>query len=138
VLIVLDSIDKKIGGRDMDREKMEAYYRTFNSGDHEALAEFYSDDVIFEYRDVKLEGRRAVISYFAELQKGFAEKIHPRSILVDGNKVAVEMEDTFTAKVDLPGFLGKSLKQGESITARFSGFYDTHDNKICRVRLYSF
>ena len=97
---------------------MEAYYRAFNSGDHNALSDCYSEDLVFEYRNMKLEGRKAVLEHFAELQQGFTEKIRPISILVDGNKVAVEMEDTFTAKVDLPDFLGQSLKQGESVTAR--------------------
>ena len=121
----------------MDRDGMEAYYRAFNSGDHSALADYYSEDLVFEYRNMKLEGREAVLEHFAGLQQGFTEKIRPISILVDGDRVAVEMEDTFTAKVDLPDFLGQSLKQGESIAARFSGFYDSRDNKICRIRLYS-
>ncbi len=122
----------------MDRERMEAYYRAFNSGDHKQLKEYYSEDVVFEYRDVKLEGREVVLDYFAGLQQGFTEKIHPLSILVDGNKVAVEVEDTFTAKVDLPDFLGSPLRQGASVTARYGGFYDTRENKICHIRLYSF
>ncbi len=120
----------------MSRDRMEAYYSTFNSGDHQALADFYSDDIIFEYRDVKLRGRDTVIGHFAELQQGVTESIRPLSILVDGSRVAVEMEDTFTAKVDLPAFLGNPLKQGASITGRYSGFYDIRDNRICAVRLY--
>jgi len=120
----------------MSRERMEAYYRTFNSGNHQALADFYSDDIIFEYRDIRLTGKDTVISHFAELQQGVTEKIHPLSILVDDSKIAVEMEDTFTARVDLPDFLGKPLKQGASLTGRYSGFYDIRDNRICGVRLY--
>ena len=120
----------------MDRKGMEAYYRAFGSGEHDALKDFYSEDLVFEYRDVRLEGRDIVIEHFAQLQQAVTEKIRPLSILVDGNKVAVEMEDTFTAKVDLPDFLGSPLMQGESVTGRYSGFYDIRDEKICHVRLY--
>ena len=117
---------------------MEAYYRAFNSGGLEALSDYYAEDIVFEYRDVRLEGREAVMNHFAELQQAFTEKIHPKSILVDGNRVAVETEDTFTAKIDLPDFLGQSLKQGESVTARYGCFYDFRGDKIRHVRLYSY
>jgi len=116
---------------------MIAYYRTFNSGDHTRLADYYSEDVVFEYGDVRLQGRKVVLDYLAGLQQGFEEKIHPLSMVVDGNKIAVEVQDTFTAKVDLPDFLGRPLKQGESVTARYGGFYDTREDKICHIRLYS-
>jgi ketosteroid isomerase-like protein len=122
----------------MDRERMEAYYRAFNSGDHEALVDFYAEDIVFEYQNTKLEGREVLLDHFAQLQQGFTEKMRPLSILVDGNRIAAEVEDTFTAKVDLPDFLGQSLKQGESVTAKYGCFYDTRSQKISHIRLYSF
>ncbi len=122
----------------MNKERMKEYYEAFNSGDHEALSKFYADDLIFEYQDTKLNGKEAIIKHFAELQTGFKETIKPTSVLIDGDKVAVEVEDHFDVRVDLPDFLGKSFKAGESFTARFAGFYDTRDNKICHIRLYSF
>lgn len=122
----------------MDKERMEAYYRIFNSGDHEALVDFYADDIVFEYQNTILEGRKALLDHFAGLQQGFTEKMRPLSILVDGNRIAAEVEDTFTAKVDLPDFLGQSLKQGESVTAKYGCFYDTRNQKISHIRLYSF
>ena len=121
----------------MDRERMEAYYRAFNSGDHEALTDYYAEDMVFEYRDVTLQGREVVLNHFGELRHVLTERIRPRNILVDGSRVAVEVEDTFTAKVDLPDFLGQPLREGESITVRYGCFYDTRDDGICHVRLYS-
>jgi hypothetical protein len=122
----------------MDKERMEAYYRAFNRGNHESLIDFYAEDIVFEYQNTRLEGRKALLEHFAGLQQGFTEKMRPVSILVDGNRIAVEVEDTFTAKVDLPDFLGQSLKQGESVTAKFGCFYDTRDQQISHIRLYSF
>ena len=120
----------------MNRETMEAYYQTFNSGNHKALADFYSDDVVFEFRDIRLEGKEAVLNNLAKLQQIVTEKIVLRSLIIDGNQVAVEVDDTFTAKVDLPDFSGRPLKKGESITGRYSGFYIIQDNRIRQVRLY--
>ena len=122
----------------MDKARMEAYYTAFNSGDHGALGDFYTEDIVFEYQNTKLEGRKALLDHFAELQQGFTEKMSPINILVDGHRIAAEVEDTFTAKVDLPDFLGRSLKQGESVTARFGCFYVTRNQQISNIRLYSF
>ena len=122
----------------IDRERMEAYYTAFNRGDHTALAAFYTEDLVFEYQDIKLSSRDAVISYFVELQKGFKETIRPVNIVIDGDKVAVEVDDDFVAKVDLPDFLGQSLKAGDSFKAKFSGFYDIRGDRICHMRLYQF
>ena len=120
----------------MNKQKMETYYQAFNTGNHKALADFYTDDVIFEFRDIRIEGKEAVMNHFAKLQHVVSEKIDLVNILSEGNRLAVEVEDTFTAKINIPDFLGQPLNQGESITGQYSGFYTTRDNRICRVRLY--
>ena len=120
----------------MDKQKIHAYYHAFNSGNHEALADFYTDDVIFEFRDTRLEGKETVMNHFTRLGQAVSEKIVLVNILADENRLAVEVEDTFTAKIDLPDFSGQPLKKGESFTGKYSGFYTIRDNRICRVRLY--
>jgi ketosteroid isomerase-like protein len=122
----------------MDKERMEAYYRAFNRGNHAALVDFYTEDIVFEYQTMRIDGRKALLDHFAGLQQGFTEKMRPLSILVDGNRIAAEVEDTFTAKVDLPDFLGQPLERGESVTAKYGCFYDTRNQKISHIRLYSF
>ncbi len=122
----------------MNKERMEAYYATYNRSVDEALLTFYTDDAVFEYQDLKLDGKEAILNHFAALQQAVKEIMTPTSILVDGDKVAVEVENIFEAKVDLPDFLGRSLKAGESFTGKFSGFYDTQGDRICHIRLYTF
>ena len=122
----------------MNKERMTAYYETYNQSVDEALTTFYTDDVVFEYQDLKLTGKQAVLEHFAGLQQAFKEIMVPKNILVDGDKAAVEVENKFEAKIDIPDFLGKSFKAGESFTGRFSGFYETRGDKICHVRLYTF
>ena len=122
----------------MNKERMKAYYETYNRSVDEALSTFYTDDAVFEYQDVKLNGKEEIINHFSAIQQAVKEVMKPISILVDGEKAAVEVENTFEAKVDLPDFLGRSLKAGESFTGRFSGFYDTRGDEICHIRLYNF
>jgi ketosteroid isomerase-like protein len=124
----------------MDNKSLiEAYYKDFNaSNSGEVLSAYYSDDVIFEYQDVKISGKSAVISYLDEAWQAVRETLKSFNIIVDGDKVAVEVDDEIEAKIDLPEFLGQPLKAGESINAKFSIFYDIRNGKICHIRLYSF
>lgn len=122
----------------MHKDKMKEYYTCYNRRDHESLAKFYADDAIFEFQDVKLSGKEAISNSLAGIQEILSRDIlKPLSILIDGEKVAVELENEIEAKADFD-FLGSSLKPGESLTARVAAFYDTRDEKICHVRIYRF
>ncbi len=122
-----------------NKSLIEAYYKDFNaSNSGEVLSAYYSDDIIFEYQDAKVSGKAAVISYLDEAWQAVKETLTPLNIVVDGDKAAVEVDDEMEAKVDLPEFFGQSLKAGESISAKFSIFYDIRDGKICHIRIYSF
>ncbi len=118
---------------------IQAYYKDFNatnSGD--VLSAYYSDDVVFEYQDEKVSGRDAVIGRLDEAWQTFKETLTPINIVVDGDKAAVEVDDVIEAKIDIPEFLGRSFKAGESVNVKFSIFYDIRDGKICHIRIYSF
>ncbi|MBW1903072.1 MAG: nuclear transport factor 2 family protein [Deltaproteobacteria bacterium] len=122
-----------------NKNLIEAYYKDFNaSNSGEVLSAYYSDDVIFEYQDDKVIGKTAVISYLDGAWQAVKETLTPLNIVVDGDKAAVEVDDRIEAKIDLPEFLGRSFKAGESINAKFSLFYDIRDGKICHIRIYSF
>ena len=120
----------------MKREKIEEYYRTYATENLEAVSPFYSDDVIFEFKGETYTGKEAVFGWFRELQKSFHELIRPFNILVDGDKVAIEIESEFTARVDMPDFHGASLKSGDKIKMKFAAFYDTRNDQFCHIRLY--
>ena len=121
----------------MDRDRMEEYYKTFNTGNLEALETFYTDDVVLEYQDLILNGRDAVLGHFKEYFHTVREKITPLQIFINDKNIAVELNDTFTAKIDLPDLMGKSVKAGESVSVKFGGFYKVRGDRICHVKLYS-
>ena len=122
-----------------NRRLIEAYYKDFNaSNSGKVLSAYYSDDVIFEFQDAKVNGLSAVIGYLDQAWQAVRETLTPLNIIVDGDRAAVEVDDKMEARVDLPEFLGRALKAGESIRAKFSIFYDIRDGKICHIRIYSF
>jgi ketosteroid isomerase-like protein len=121
----------------MDRERMKEYYKTFNTGNLEALETFYTDDVVLEYQDIILNGRNAVLGHFKEYFHAVREQITPLRIFINDTDVAVELNDTLTAKIDLPDLMGKSVKAGESVSVKFGGFYKVRGDRICHVKLYS-
>lgn len=121
----------------MNKDDFIRYYDEYNNHGADGVSDFYVSDVIFEFQNSKINGKEAVLKYFKQLHLVFIEIMKPQNILVDGDKAAVELENEFEAKADIPDFLGKSLKAGESTTARFGAFYDIRDGKISQVRIYS-
>jgi hypothetical protein len=118
---------------------IEAYYKDFNaSNSGDVISAYYSDDVIFEYQGEKVIGITNVINYLDGAWQAVKETLTPLNIVVDGNNAAVEVDDRIEAKIDLPEFLGRSFKTGDSINAKFSLFYDFREGKICHIRIYSF
>lgn len=124
----------------MNRSEIMKYYDAYNNGDFETVSAYYSDDLTFEYQGKKYEGKKAVFDWFAELGQAFSEKMTPTNILLEEDRMAVEMENIIEAKVDIPNLLGKSItiKAGESVTMRFGAFYDIRDEKFHYIRLYRF
>ncbi len=122
-----------------NRSLIEAYYKDFNtSNSGEVLSAYYGDDVVFEFQDVKVSGKEAVIKNLNDAWQAVKETLTPFNIVVDGDRAAVEVDDRIEARIDLPEFLGRSFKAGESMNAKFSIFYDIRDSKICHIRIYSF
>ncbi len=122
-----------------NRSLIEAYYKDFNaSNSGEVLSVYYSDDIIFEYKDDKPSGKEAVISYLDGQWQAVKETLTPFNIVVDGDRAAVELDDRLEAKIDLPDFLGRSLKAGEFMNTKFCLCYDFRKGKICHIRVYSF
>ena len=79
----------------MKLEKINEYYDTYSKEDLDAVSPFYSDDVVFEFRSENYEGKEAVFAWFRDLQQTFHEVINPLNIMVDGDRVAVEIELSF-------------------------------------------
>ena len=94
----------------MVREMIEKYYESYSNGDFETVAKHYSDDIIFEYQGVTLRDQKAVFDWFGELLKDIKEEFKAVNIIIEGDKIAVELEDRIEAKTDIPNLLNKSIE----------------------------
>ena len=123
----------------MNKDQMKGYYEKYNQSVNDAFETYYADDAVFEYQDLKLEGKKAIFAHFADIQDAFKEVMTPLNILIDGDRAAVEVESKMQAKIDIPDFLGRGpLMKGETLTAKFSGFYDLRGDKIRHIRIYTY
>jgi ketosteroid isomerase-like protein len=120
----------------MDKERIQAYYTAYNSGDAAALKTFYADDAVLTSANGELHGIDALLGTYQYITSQFIDQMTPVAILLDGQRAAVEITDVFTAKQDVPDFLGRQLRQGESFTLHLCGIYEFCDGKFQRITIY--
>ena len=106
-----------------DQALMESYYATYNSEDADALRRFYADDVVLVSAQGELRGVDAIIETYRFLTGQFHDRMTPQSIELDGDTAVVRILDVFTAKTDVPDFMGVALKKGESFELNLRGTY---------------
>ncbi|MBB3048575.1 limonene-1,2-epoxide hydrolase [Litorivivens lipolytica] len=121
----------------LDRSFFESYYATYNSEAPEALAAFYADDVLFTSAQGTSTGKEAILQTYGWLISQFEDRMTPDSILIDGNRAAIEITDVFTARADVADFMGVSLKKGEQLTLKLCGIYTVENQKITEATIYA-
>ncbi len=120
-------------------KRLEEYFRDYDTGDFRmALNKHYTEDAIFENTRVKITGRAKIIEWFTRSHAlGYTEKVVPVNMVIGENIVAVELEQEFTARQDVPNHYVVSMKKGDTVkTSGLSAFYKMKDGKISSVRVY--
>jgi ketosteroid isomerase-like protein len=120
----------------VDKESIEAYYAAYNSGDPAALKPFYADDVVLLSAQGEVRGSAALIDTFLFITQQFVDQMTPQSIVIEGSRAVVEIEDVFTAKQDVADFLGRALRKGDSFKLNLCGVYEFSEAKFTRIRIY--
>lgn len=120
----------------IDKALMESYYEAYNSGDADALQRFYAPDVVLVSAQGRIEGRAALLDTYRWITGQMQDRMTPDSILIDGNRAAVEISDVFTARQDVADFLGRSLHRGESFSIRLCGIYTLGRSGFESIVLY--
>ena len=73
--------------------------------------------------------------FFIDIHKGMEETLKPENLLVEGDRIAVDMWGDLYFSEDKPEFRLRPMKKGESLKVRWFIFYDTKDGKICKIQL---
>jgi hypothetical protein len=114
-------------------QRMRDYYTTYNSENPVALRAFYADDVVLVSSQGETRGPDAIIGVYQFLTSQFLDQMTPTAISVSGNTAVVDITDRFTAKVDVPDFMGVALKKGESFELNLRGTYTIVDGKFRHI-----
>lgn len=115
---------------------MERYYQTYNRADPQALAAFYHPEVRLLSAQGEMLGRESVLSTYSYIIERFEDRMTPLSMTAEGDRVAVEIRDEFTARAEVPDFLGRSFAAGERFTLNLCGIYQLDGEQIGSVVLY--
>ena len=121
----------------LTRDFFERYYTTYNSENPEALETFYAENVEFTSAQGTSYARESILQTYRYLIGLFEDRMTPNSILIDGNRAAIEITDVFTAREDVADFMGTSVKKGEQLTLKLCGIYTVTNNQITHAVIYA-
>jgi len=113
----------------------ENYIAAYNSGDPDALAPFYTEDVITDGPDGRHHGREALIGMLNFIHDGVTEILDPQLVVREDDLILAEVNGTFTADRDRPDFMFKPLEAGERLTMKFFTSYRLRNDQIAHFTL---
>ncbi|WP_324132414.1 nuclear transport factor 2 family protein [Bosea sp. (in: a-proteobacteria)] len=113
---------------------IQSYLDAYNRKDVSALVDCVSEAVLFENvsnacKSLKIEGREAFAELASQAATMFASRKQTvRTAVVDGGKVALEVDWTGTPAVDLG-----PMKAGVEVSIRGASFMTIADGKLARI-----
>lgn len=118
----------------MQRAEFLRYIDDYNSLNTERLFRHYDPNLVFASFGVSRPGSEA-FGFLKGLHEVVADKLTPLNILVDGDRIAMEADDTITALRDLPDLPAGALKSGQQVVVRMFAFYETKGPLITHIRV---
>ena len=111
------------------------YIQAFNTGaDAELVAEWFTQDCIFQSGPRLLQGRQALLEFLQWAHDGIREIIRAQTVLQDEHHLFAEIDMDFHATRDRPDFLFGPLRQGEFLTVKFFVLYRLRDGKVAHLK----
>lgn len=119
----------------VDAAFMEAYYAAYNSEDAARLRPFYHPEVELHSAQGVMRGPEAILQTYGWLTTNFRDQMTPDRIVTSGATAVVHISDRFTARHDVPDFMGASLRRGEELVLRLRGTYELQDGAFRRITI---
>ncbi|EKG18825.1 hypothetical protein MPH_03841 [Macrophomina phaseolina MS6] len=112
------------------------YVEAYNTNDKDAKGHYFTDDITVEGAHGSLEGKEAVLAFFADAHSEAKERLRPLVVVEQGEHIMAEFDAEFVAKKDIlaDSMLGE-LTEGEAAKLRFFAVYKLRDGLICEMRL---
>lgn len=118
------------------RAAYDAYAHAFSAGDGARFGRYYTDDVVLDLPSGPyLEGRAAVVEFYANMAKTVQETLTVNQLTCDDNSLAADLTSTFTAHDDAPDFLVMPLARGDVLTVRVFVHYTLRDGRISHIKV---
>lgn len=114
------------------------YIAAFNRGDHGAFSAYYADDVLLELGARKLQGREAIVAFYAGLQGRIKETLVLGQVVVSESGIAAEIDTRFEGLADWPGFMVQPIRAGEVIRLVSFVMYKVRSNMFTHIRAARF
>ncbi|KAI3545571.1 hypothetical protein CTAM01_08702 [Colletotrichum tamarilloi] len=115
--------------------RYQEYLEAYNSPNESAKSHFYAEDCQFQFRDLKLSGRKPIMAMFAKGHIGVKEELRPIHVLETDTHILAELDACFMPFEDTPDNLIYPFKKLQPISFRFFASYEIRDNQIHSFRL---
>lgn len=110
------------------------YLAAYNAGNMDRALSYFDDDIIFENFGRHQRGA-AVGEFLRGLHHVISDRMQPRTIVIEGDNIALEADSEITAHVDLPDLPVGAMRKGETASMRMFAFYQTKGERILHVRV---
>ncbi|ATE65710.1 nuclear transport factor 2 family protein [Rhizorhabdus dicambivorans] len=111
------------------------YIRGFNEGNISAFSDFYHENVVLDLGgELALEGRQAIIDFYAERVGRIQETLSVSKLVLDEHGLACIAKGIFLAIEDCPEFILGPIAKGQSIEIEGFIFYEIENGKFTQIR----
>jgi hypothetical protein len=119
----------------IDEAFVRDYYAAYNTEDPERLRPFYHPEVELHSASGVMRGPEAILQTYAWITARFHDQMTPEAIVLRGATAVVDIVDRFTAKEDVPDFLGMRFAPGQELSLRLRGTYELQDGALRKITI---
>ncbi|MDX3885266.1 MAG: nuclear transport factor 2 family protein [Sphingomonas sp.] len=114
---------------------MRRYYDAYNRGDAAELSALLAEDVVLRSAAGEQIGRDAYLATYRWMIERFEDRMTPEHIESDAAGATISIHDRLTARIDVPDFLGRSVRAGDVIELALTGRYTIAGDRIARIEI---
>lgn len=119
----------------MDESEFRAYVARFNENDFDGFGSYYAEEVEFNLGDrERIVGRENVLDFYREVAERVEETLAVEDVIVDGDRLAAEVETEFRALEDWPDFLAGPMEAGDTLEIESFVHYWIEDDRFATIK----
>ena len=114
-----------------------AYIKSYNmtNNEQQTSLQFFTEDVLLEDGNRKIQGREQVIKVLEEAHNGINEELQIRAWAQTGETLLAELDGEFISDEDAPQHFFYPFKKGEKVRFRFLAAYTVVAGRFSNIRI---